>query len=65
MSVLLVFLSLFCYLSVRYRGERTQTGTTGLAPSGREQKLARKMGSLYFLISSLLTMGTMMRAARD
>ena len=61
----LLFNSFFCHLSVLYHGERTRTGTTGLAPLRREQKPARRMGSLFSLILSLSTMATTTRAARD
>lgn len=44
--------------------ERTQTGTTGLERSQREQKLARIMGSLSSLILNPLIMGIMMKAAK-
>ena len=58
-------MSNFVYVSVLFLGEKTRTGTTGLALSKKELKRGKTMDFQFCLTSSRLTMVTTMKEVRD
>ena len=63
-STLLDIMSNFVYVSVLFLGEKTRTGTTGLALSKKELKRGKTMDSRSYLTSSHLTMVTTTRGVK-